>query len=109
MNLTDDQAAAVRYVVADTIRRRRLGGVPIPGWLRSLDVEMSSRGLESTAAQSDSVQQPISSAQAAKLIGCTRRHVSRIANDLDGLLVAGRWMFDPATVAEYAAARRERE
>lgn len=68
---------------------------------------MSVRGQEPQVAQSHSVQQPISSAQAAKLIGCTRRHIGRIATDLDGLLVAGRWTFDPAKVAEYAAAKKE--
>lgn len=105
MNLTDEQVAAVRYCIADTIRRRRLGNIPIPQWLRDLSIAVSSRGPEYQPAQPHSKGQLISSAQAAKLLGCSRRHVSRIATDLDGQLVAGRWMFHRAAVAEYADAK----
>lgn len=107
MNLTDEQTAVARYAVAEVIRRRRLTGQPLPPQLTALACALSSRGPEPDVAQSDSEPERIGSAQAAKLIGCTRRHISRIATDLDGHQVAGRWTFNMAAVIEYAQARKE--
>lgn len=107
MHLSPDEYRAALYCVSETLRRRRLTGQPIPVWMANLASVLSSRGPEPVVNQQDSEPERIGSAQAAQLIGCTRRHISRIATSLDGQLVVGRWTFDRATVIEYAQARRE--
>jgi hypothetical protein len=49
----------------------------------------------------------ITAAQAAELLGFSRRHVVRIAKSLDGEQVCGRWLFSETMVLEYRAAREE--
>lgn len=107
-HLTDDEAAGARYCIAEVIRLRRLTGQPIPAWLRSLACAMSSPGPEKQVVQSDSSKPEIGSAQAAKIIGCSRRHISRIHTDLDGRMVAGRWVFNEDAVLEYAREKKEK-
>lgn len=43
-----------------------------------------------------------SSAQVAVTLGCSERHVRRIASTLGGRRVGARWEFDPHVVASYA-------
>lgn len=49
---------------------------------------------------------PLSADQAAEILGCTPQWIRRIASDLDGRRVAGRWVFSRRAVLEYAEARR---
>lgn len=46
---------------------------------------------------------------AAGLIGCTTRHVGRIAADIGGRKLGRQWWFDAAKVREYAQALRQKE
>ncbi|MGC5026281.1 hypothetical protein ACLQ3K_16135 [Tsukamurella sp. DT100] len=110
MELTDGQTAAVRYVVLETIQRRRHTGQPIPVWMRELLASVSQLGTETEPAQEDSITaaDPIGTAEAATILRCSPRYVRRIAADLDGTRLSGRqYVFDRATVTEYATRRRE--
>jgi hypothetical protein len=109
MHLTDDHARAARYCVSETVRRRLLAGIPVPAWLRTLDHHLarSVDGPETEVVQQQSKlsDQPIDTAEAAAIIGCTDRHIRRIAADLDGQRIAGRWIFHRPNVTDYAEAR----
>lgn len=106
MQLDGQQQQAVRYCVREVMRRRLLTGVPIPNWLRRLDrdLSMSACGPKTQVPQEE-LETTIDTAEAAALLGYSTRHVRRIAADLDGRLVAGRWIFHRRTVAEYADAK----
>jgi len=47
----------------------------------------------------------IGSVEAATLLGCSARHVRRIASDLEGQRVEGQWVFRRQDVAAYADAK----
>ncbi|WP_420220534.1 helix-turn-helix domain-containing protein [Mycobacterium marinum] len=49
---------------------------------------------------------PLSADEAAEILGCSTQWVRRIAADLDGRQVAGRWIFHRSAVMDYAEARR---
>lgn len=98
---------------AEVIRQRRLVGAPIPKWLRlhyrslerqlRLSLVVSQLGPD-TATGSVSLEvapQLISAREAAAILGVSRRHITRIANTLDGTFVDGRWLFNRDTVTEY--------
>lgn len=106
MNLTSQQAHAVRYCVAETIRRRLLTGAPVPAWMRSLHQHLTSSadGTDHEVSQQDSTQ-AIDTAEAAQILGCSTRYIRRIAADLDGERIAGRWIFHRHNVTEYAEAK----
>ena len=47
----------------------------------------------------------IGAVEAATLLGCSARHVRRIASDLEGQRVEGQWVFRRQDVAAYADAK----
>ena len=105
MQISDRTARVALYCVSDMLRRRQIGGVPVPQWLRDAHLALSVWGQETQAPQVDSVQDLIDSREAAQMLGCHPRTVRRYAADLDGQMIAGRWCFDRATVAEYVASQ----
>lgn len=109
VQLDHEQFRAVRYCVAETVRRRLLCGAPVPAWLRKLHQQLTSSvcGTDSTVPQQESIE-AIDTDEAAKILGCSTRYIRRIASDLDGQRIAGRWIFNRATVTEYADAKRTR-
>lgn len=112
MTLGPEDLRACRYVAAETIRTRQQLHIPIPNWLRGLDRNldtelraMSAHGPESEAHEPDS--EMVGTAEAARILGCSTRHVRRLAADLDGQRTGRDWIFRRATVTEYATARKE--
>lgn len=106
MRLNEHQLRAARYCVAETVRRRLLAGAPVPAWLRSLNQHLSSAyGTESEERQQQS-EPMIDTAEAAHILGCSTRYIRRIAADLDGEHIAGRWIFHRQNVTTYAEAKR---
>jgi hypothetical protein len=108
--LSDDQAEAARYAVADLVARRRLAGRPVPAAVVALHrtlVAASGDGTEIGCRGEESGDDLIDAAAAAELLGCSSRWVRRIRADLGGRKVAGRWVFDRHTVVEYARARAD--
>ena len=113
--MTADRLRCAYYCAAETIRRRQLTGQPVPTWLRqhfaeidaALRVSRSGHGTDNAAAELEPVEL-ISAAQAAAIVGRSKRQVQRLAADLGGRIVGGRWLFDRTEVAEYARAANER-
>ncbi|WP_396836810.1 helix-turn-helix domain-containing protein [Mycobacterium sp. ITM-2016-00318] len=68
---------------------------------------MSANGhqLDCAAAQLE-LSVVVSAREAAHILGCTTRHVRRLAADLEGEEVGGRWLFSRSAVEAYAKGRR---
>jgi hypothetical protein len=47
----------------------------------------------------------ITARKAATILDLSKRQIHRLAADLDGRIVGGRWLFDLGTVTEYAEER----
>ncbi|MCV7035125.1 helix-turn-helix domain-containing protein [Mycobacterium heckeshornense] len=99
------------------VRAAAASGQPIPSWLRGhfdrLDravraAAASTSGHESGCAEQELQQQWLTATQAAQALGVSARHVRRLAADLDGQLVGGRWLFSADVVGEYAEERQRR-
>ncbi|NTY58674.1 hypothetical protein [Mycolicibacterium sphagni] len=106
--MTFDLAAA-RHCAQIVARLYRGRDVPerIRRHLESL-MDGSEAGTEPEAGQPESRHDLIGAATAAKLLDCSTRYVTRIANDLDGVQVdGGVWVFNRATVTEYVLAKNE--
>ncbi|WOC12580.1 hypothetical protein [Gordonia sp. MP11Mi] len=102
MDVTDDQARLITYVTAEFVRRRQLTGQPIPNQVRRLLTEVSAHGTSEREPEPDSKTDLIDTTEAAQILHCSTRRIRRIAADLDGEQVAGRWVFHRATVTQYA-------
>lgn len=95
------------YSLANEVQRyRRRFAVPIPDDLRRLAAllwDMIESGPEDEPTHGDE----IGTKDAAKILGCSDRHIRAIATDLDGVRVGRRsWCFSRRAVEEYARARR---
>ena len=82
---------------------------PIRRWLPALlDKLTTELSTSKVGHQSDSdtaeleLDELITAAQAATILGRSRRQVQRIATSLGGRIVCGRWLFNRQTVEEYA-------
>jgi hypothetical protein len=101
---------AAYYCAADVIRTRQRAGQPIPQWLRqhfahldSLISSASQLGRESDAGGEQlDPDKLITAKEAADMLGCSKRQVQRLASDLDGQIVGGRWLFRQSSVTPYA-------
>ncbi len=62
-------------------------------------------GEEGVSASSGVMKAHLTSAQAAETLGCSERHVRRIASSLGGRRVGAVWRFGAAEVATYQFAR----
>lgn len=113
MSLGPDDVLGCRYSVAELIRYRRLIGAPIPDWLRRLhdrlDAELRA-SVSDIGPGSDTGEQHsrlIGVTETAAILGCSTRHVRRLAADIDGQRAGRAWVFDRAIVTAYARARTE--
>ncbi|MEU4432507.1 hypothetical protein AB0F65_17630 [Nocardia rhamnosiphila] len=113
MTLREDELKACRYAVSEMLRARRRVGAPVPEWLRRIDTRLDAELVECASRTghdtdtTDRNSEVIGVTEAARLLGCTARHVRRLAADLDGQRAGRAWVFDRRTVAEYANARTE--
>jgi hypothetical protein len=125
------EVAAMVTCVYEAITARERAGREVPAFMRALEAKlaaevhwyealfsiaddlvdsdvaaMSWSGPPLGAGGSDLVsEKKITAAQAAKILGCSHRHVVRIAASLDGELVCGRWLFCEAAVLAYRDGR----
>jgi hypothetical protein len=111
--VTAGELRAAYYCCAEVMRNRKRVGQPIPQWLRrhfdSLhhQILMSQSGDENgCGAEESDPMDLITALQAATVLGCSKRHVIRLAADLDSQLIGGRWLFNPNTVTAYAEGRQ---
>lgn len=110
MRLDEREVHQLLYCASAVARERRERGAPPGAWLvrmiRRLELEAAVSGsgheLELRVPHSESW---ITAEQAAALLGMSARQAKRIANDLDGQIIGGRWLFPRCAVIEFAAAR----
>lgn len=84
----------LRYKLDHTIRTMMSGN----GHRCGCDRQESEHDMELVGAQI-----------AAEIIGCTTRHVGRIAGDIGGRKLGRQWWFDVARVREYVQALQHKE
>ncbi|MCV7230423.1 helix-turn-helix domain-containing protein [Mycolicibacterium komossense] len=92
----------------EAVVRRQRAGQPIPDRVRHLFTYMSTGGhrIDSPAAPLKQDRDDLIDTEiAATILGCSSRHVRRLAADLEGESLTGRWLFSRRTVEEYAEAR----
>lgn len=113
MQLSDDDAERALYCVNELLDRKIRAGAHIPGWMRSLASKLdlasalSSAGHQSDSGGEDLGPSPwIGSAEAADILGVHPRTVRRWRADLGGEIIAGRMVFNPRAVHEYAEGRK---
>lgn len=106
---------ALAYAVHTARRIRRQGGAPAHPDLERLaalldDTATSSgdtrRPQEDTTADAVGQAEHITTSEAAALLGTTRRQVTRLAPQLDGQFVGGRWLLPRDAVTEHLKGRR---
>jgi hypothetical protein len=106
--------ALALFCAEQELKARRAGKPPGPQpWnaelVRALELETATSGLghPSDAAESDSeATEWVSTREAAVLLGLSKRQAQRLAADLDGRIIGGRWVFPLTAVAEYAEGRK---
>lgn len=109
ITLTEAETACAVYVFAEFERRRRIAGQPVPAVARTLRqrltaVSATGRTPEPAGAPSKPAEQ-IDTTEAARLLGCSTRHVRRLAADLDGRRLGQQWIFPRHTVIDYHESR----
>lgn len=107
MSLTEREIRAALHCVSEAERRRRQDGIPIPEWMRQLFDRLEYEVRYPPLPVPDVFPDPIGSAEAATILGWTIRWTQKLAADLDGVRVGGRWLFSRKAVTEYAEARRQ--
>ena len=100
--------AAARYAVGIAQRGRRSNGYAPSPTLTELE-----RALEAAEGRTDvptssvdavsksALAEPVSTNEAARILGRSARQVRRIAATLDGRRIGGAWWFDRQTVTDY--------
>jgi hypothetical protein len=110
VSFSTDELRKMLYCCASEMRARRSGKPPGPQpWLsnliRRLELELAVSdsghdfGWGATDLNHDS---PISAREAGVILGLSKRQVQRLAADLEGQLIDGRWIFPESIVKEYA-------
>jgi hypothetical protein len=115
VNLQGDELRAAYACAAEAVRGRVNRRAPVPQWLQKhfqrLDLEVRvsrTRPESSRAGEEFDDQDPrwIGTPEAAAILDWSTRKVQRLAADLDGQRVAGRWMFRESAVRDYAKETR---
>ena len=95
------------YAVRAAQRYRQWQGLAPSTQLAQLHAVMSGSGQtdvpDEAGAQGEPVLNDLSITEAAGILGCSARHVRRLALGLGGRRVGGRWVLDRLAVAEHAA------
>lgn len=99
---------AVAYAIKVAQRSRRRNGLPDSGALAALgrafeNLSAAGQSDSATDAEDDTedVNEWITAAEAAPLLGCSPRQARRLAPSLGGRLAGGRWLLDPHAVREH--------
>jgi hypothetical protein len=107
-DLDDTDIQASYYCCAEVLRNRQRTGAPIPGWLHRHYTRMDTAFRLSQSRQESGCgtrqlkdEKLITAADAADILGWSKRQVQRKATDLDGEIIGGRWLFKLNVVLEY--------
>lgn len=104
-------ARTVVWALREFERRRRVIGLPVPPAVTAIVDRLILETHEGAAdtrhsAPAADVVELIDTATAARILDVSPRHVRRLAADLDGQRLAGRWHFNRAIVDDYAQQRQ---
>lgn len=104
-----EDAALVRSILSEYLRARRLAGSGVHAKVVALEQKlaiMSAVGpdVEYGSARLDAAEL-IPTSEAAVILGCSPRHVRRLADVLDGERVGGRLVFQRDVVTRYLEER----
>jgi hypothetical protein len=110
LTLSDRHLRLVLHCAAEELQARRRGKPPGPRpWnfevIRALENQLSltqSRQVDCEDAQDLRHENPIGAGEVARILGWPRRRVQRRAPELDGRLVAGRFLFDSNNIRQLA-------
>jgi hypothetical protein len=95
---------------AEVYRSRQLSGQPIPEWLKRHYARLHAEILSSTRRETDcdtdedgqSVHEWLISREVATMLQISPRQVQRLAGELGGRLIGGRWVFNRSAVEAHA-------
>lgn len=108
---SDEHLQASLYCAAELIRSHQRTSRPIPDWLRRHHARLDALSQLGQENDSDTEQldddKLITAREAAQMLGVSKRQCQRIAADLDGELIGGRWLFGRNAVVQYAEGRRD--
>lgn len=115
MNLNDDELRHLRYCVTFVMGQRT--PYEVRPWLQRLYDRLESElrmsrlrhDFDCNETELEVKTKQISAREAAMILGVSTRQVQRIAADLDGARIDGRYVFDESVVREYANARLNRK
>jgi hypothetical protein len=110
--LDRDDLEVAYYVFSRFINGRIAAGKTVPAAVRPLFQRidlMSATGHECDDVPGELGEELIGTEAAAHILKCDPRHVRRLANDLDGRVVAGRWVFTKCAVELYEESRSAHE
>lgn len=100
--------AAARYAVGIAQRGRRSNGYAPSPTLTELEQALEAAEgradvliIPADAVSKSALAEPISTTEAARILGRSTRQVRRIAVSLDGHRIGGAWWFDRQTVIDY--------
>ena len=113
MELDADEIQAAYYGLAQFVRQRAIAGRGCPpavtALYRRIDTVIRAPSVSESGHENGSGAEQynvwITAAQAAPLLGLSKRQTQRLAADLGGQLIGGRWLFNQETVREYAGER----
>lgn len=107
--LIDGEALGLmRYTVEVTQRARARNGLPPSRHLAQLAALLAVDGHADSSDDPASEADYVSTEEAADLLGCSTRTARRLAPQLGGQRIAGRWVLDRLAIAEHNQGRAPR-
>lgn len=89
------------YALHCTQRARQQQGLPPSPEVAALAALVAASPPQDTPTAPDPENEPMTTSQAAAQLGCSRRTATRLAPQLDGQLIGGRWLIPAAAVTEH--------
>jgi len=104
--LTGDAVAALAYAVHVAQRARHRNGLPPSRALAALAAATAPGQPDTpTSPDLDTDRDEITTEEAARMLHCSNRQARRLAPQLGGRLIAGRWLLDRRAVTEHIEGR----
>jgi helix-turn-helix protein len=101
------------YCAAEVVRNRQLSGQPVPNWLKQHHSRLHAEVLSCTRREIDceadevgqSAHEWFDSREVATMLLISPRQVQRLAGELGGRLVGGRWVFNRSAIEAFSERR----
>lgn len=115
LTLTPRHIRLALYCAAEELRARRDGGkASVLPWnaelIRALEHQLTVSDSRHGSEYGTPVSETwISAREAAEQLGLSKRQTQRLAADLDGRFIDGRWLFPLSAVTQYAEGRQRND